>query len=409
MKINKSVFSNTKLLLILSIVLFGVFTASLFSNISHPLFWADESMTAIGSERVLEFGYPKVHDGKNVFYDLRHSNPNLGRNEKDDAYIGGSGWGQYYFGAIGYSIASKTNDIYLKTGLYRATFAIIGLLGLALICFFISSYFPDKTTKYTFISMFILLELFSVSLVLLMREVRYYSLVIFLTCLIFGLYSKYKFHKPFSKPLFILIESLALLLLFVTFSPVFFITLLTITLSELVSMISKSAKEGLMQAAKKSATVFLTLLITIICALPLLSYFKTFEISKAMNEFNGYNSAMYWKNFTTIISYFFNFELLLLAIVVKLISIINIRKLIIENSSIFKVSNLLTLFFIVSIFTIARIPNFIYTRYIIYLQPFLSIIIILDFFITLNIFSSDNNSTINYKSSGITIIFIVIF
>ncbi|MEO6131167.1 MAG: hypothetical protein ABIQ02_04925, partial [Saprospiraceae bacterium] len=43
---------------------------SVFKNISHPLFWADESMTAIGSERVLNYGYPKVHDGKNVFYDL---------------------------------------------------------------------------------------------------------------------------------------------------------------------------------------------------------------------------------------------------------------------------------------------------------------------------------------------------
>jgi hypothetical protein len=40
---------------------------SLFKNISYPLFWADESMAVMGGVRVLEYGYPKVHDGKNVF------------------------------------------------------------------------------------------------------------------------------------------------------------------------------------------------------------------------------------------------------------------------------------------------------------------------------------------------------
>ena len=61
--------------------------------------------------------------GKNVFYEFQHSDPKLGINEKDDAYIGGSGWGNYYFGTIGYKIAEKTDNIYLKTGLYRSTFS----------------------------------------------------------------------------------------------------------------------------------------------------------------------------------------------------------------------------------------------------------------------------------------------
>src|SRR4029079_14307060 len=87
---------------IATVILGCLLLFSVLKNISYPLFWADESMTAIGTERVLQFGYPKVHDGKNVFYDLRHSNPTLGINEKDDAYVGGAGWGQYYFGIAGY-------------------------------------------------------------------------------------------------------------------------------------------------------------------------------------------------------------------------------------------------------------------------------------------------------------------
>src|SRR6185436_20880908 len=84
---------HTNKILITGIVLLCLFLISIFKNISFPLFWADESMTAIGTERVLEYGYPKVHDGKNVFYDLRHSNPVLGINEENDAYVGGAGWG----------------------------------------------------------------------------------------------------------------------------------------------------------------------------------------------------------------------------------------------------------------------------------------------------------------------------
>jgi len=147
---------------------------SVFKNISFPLFWADESMTAIGTERVLEYGYPKVHDGKNVFYDLRHSNPTLGIDEKDDAYVGGAGWAQYYFGVIGYKLADQAENIFTKTGLFRATFAIAGLLGLFFLGIFISRIFADRFSRYAFLTLFLFLELLSVSLALLIREVRYY-------------------------------------------------------------------------------------------------------------------------------------------------------------------------------------------------------------------------------------------
>ena len=120
---------HTGKLRFLSLVLFCLLVFSVFKNISYPLFWADESMTAMGAERVLEYGYPKVHDGKNVFYDLNHPDKKLGINEKDDAYVGGAGWGQYYYGIIGYKLAETTSDIYFKTALFRATFAFAGLLG----------------------------------------------------------------------------------------------------------------------------------------------------------------------------------------------------------------------------------------------------------------------------------------
>ncbi len=400
---------NTNKLLIFTIFLFLLFLISLFKNISYPLFWEDESMTAIGSERVLDFGYPKVHDGKNVFYELQHSDPKLGINEKDDAYIGGSGWGNYYFGTIGYKIAEKINNIYLKTGLYRSTFAVIGLIGLLLIAFFMTRFFHDKFTKFAFLSLFLLLELMSISLVLLLREVRYYSMVIFLSCLIMGLYANFRFYKRFNKILFIVLESIGLWFLFITFSPVYFITILTIGLSELVIVVYKYFKHGILASIKDSLPAILSLIISFAGVCPLLSYFKTFEISKALNEFNNYNSEMYFENLNTVFNYFKNFDFLLLAIILKIIIIFNIKKLLVEKPSIFKVSNFFTLFFVISIFAIVNIPNFAYTRYFIFLQPFLSIIIILDFFTILRIQSTYNSKFRNFKILVPIVIFLGMF
>ncbi len=47
---------------IILVLLVLILAVSLFKNISYPLFWADESMTVMGGVRVMEYGYPKVHD-----------------------------------------------------------------------------------------------------------------------------------------------------------------------------------------------------------------------------------------------------------------------------------------------------------------------------------------------------------
>ncbi len=66
-------------------------------------------------KRVLEYVYPKVHDGKNVVYDLRHSNPNLGTDEKTDAYVGGANWAMCYVtAAIAVKRAQTSDDIFLR-------------------------------------------------------------------------------------------------------------------------------------------------------------------------------------------------------------------------------------------------------------------------------------------------------
>lgn len=390
-----------KFVLITAVFLLCLFLVSVFKNIAHPLFWADESMTAMGSERVLQYGYPKVHDGKNVFYDLRHSDPMLGINEKDDAYVGGTGWAHYFYGIIGYKLAEKTDDLYAKTGIFRSTFAVAGILGLCLFVFFISKLLADAFSRYAFIAGFLLIELLSVSLALLLREVRYYSLVILLTSVILGLYTTYRFYRPFNKILLISVLSISLWILYHAFAPVYFIMIASIGLSELVIAFYQYRKSTIKEALLLVFPVLLAALLSLMAVFPLLSYFKTFEISRAMNAFNGYTTKMYWDNVSTVFGYFTKSELLWLAITLKLLVSLQARDYLKSGSSLFKASCFLSLYFLVYVFAIAKIPNFIYTRYIIYLQPVLAVIILLDAALLLKSYAQHSKTFISLKMMGL--------
>lgn len=149
---------------------FAVMAFAVLKNIGYPLLWNDEGETAMFAERVLDFGYPKVSDGKNVIYCLELEDKMAGRRSAGGAYLG-SGWGHFYFGAIGAlaargadaiaggaevptsaqdsapssapSLAQDTAqeshgdrprraDVYLKTALLRIPFALAGLAAIIL-------------------------------------------------------------------------------------------------------------------------------------------------------------------------------------------------------------------------------------------------------------------------------------
>lgn len=131
---------------------------AVLKNIGYPLLWNDEGETAMFAERVLDFGYPKVGDGKNFVYCLELEDKMAGRRTVDGAYLG-SGWGHFYFGAIGALAARAADaiagrpgiesppdlgresrgdrprnaDVYLKTALLRIPFALAGLAAIVLL------------------------------------------------------------------------------------------------------------------------------------------------------------------------------------------------------------------------------------------------------------------------------------
>jgi len=172
---------NALLLLVLS----GLVAVSVLRHLSYPLLWNDEAETVVYGDRILDYGYPKVHDGQNVIYEL--SAPlEVGTKKANDAYIG-STWGQYYFAAPGAAWARRIDDPWEKTLRVRLPFALAGLAGLAVLFLAATAgWVSNVDWRLQLASLFALLVLLSTSLVLHLREARHYPLVVLLvgSCLL---------------------------------------------------------------------------------------------------------------------------------------------------------------------------------------------------------------------------------
>lgn len=360
-------------------VLAVLLTLSIFKNIAYPLFWADESMTVVGAQRVLAYGYPKVHDGKNVFYDMRHSDPTLGIDKATDAYVGGTSWGHYYFGTIGVKLAAGLTDLYAKTAVIRTTYALAGLLGLFFLGWLLTSVFTTRTQRLQAIPGLLLASLASAPLAILIREARYYPLSIFLIGLILLAYCRYRFVGPNASPVWAVVLAVSLWGLFMTFAPVYFIALATLGVAEAIWLIGaylKSKDAG--GVVRENWLIPAALVASLLGVYPLFDYFKVFTISAAMAEFNAYTPALYRENLTTVLRYFGQFELLYLAVALKIVVVVLWRPLWQQHRAVTQTSMVLTLFFGLYVFLITRIPNFIFTRYLIPAQPVLSAVLVLD-------------------------------
>ena len=375
--------SHKDVVLIAVLIMAAVlFVFSLFKNISYPLIWNDESETAMFATRVLEYGYPKVHDGKNMI-SLAETGAEVS-DKRTDAYIGsGACWGHFYFGAIGAYFARMVDDIYLKTALLRIPFALIGFLGLIVISLCAADLFKkDRTKKLLFFALFAFFELLSVSLVLHLREVRYYSLLIFLSASISYLYISYRFIKKISFILYTIAVAILLGMIFNTYTPAYFIFIAAIGLHELLWFLKTGRiKDCFVNIAPLSASFLIIV--------PSLLYFRTFAIAADAVKFFKPTSATPWNHAILFLKYFQRYEFLSVALVVKALLIgiwlygrrFKLPKLGDMAIKKLQISNYFTLLFICYFIIIIRIPlPVIFQRYFIVLQPVLAMILLLDSF-----------------------------
>ncbi|MEI6681978.1 MAG: hypothetical protein WCO44_05090 [Bacteroidota bacterium] len=379
---NKNIFllfTGSALLLLLVLVLVG--------RLSHPLFWADEGMTVVGAERVLQYGYPKVHDGQNVLYDLDHPDKTLGTDPRTDAYIGGANWGMYYFAAIPVKLAEGVGDLYDKTFLIRLAFLAAGLAGLLLLAWSITMVFPGTVIKFRIFAVLLLLMLLSVPFLLHIREARYYSPALLLEGCLTVLYIRCRILDRMRYGVYLLALPVILTALFLFFSPAFFICLVTCFIFDIFLLTREFAtnpgwKGNTVITVVRVLKPLIPLILALACVIPLLKFFDSFRIAGQIALYNQYDTGVYLNNLAVVWRDLSARDMLWAALVMKVIHLclawmhtgkLNRRQVINLDLSLFTGT-----FVVVYMLMIAAIPNYVFTRYLFPLMPLISLMFLAD-------------------------------
>jgi hypothetical protein len=355
-----------------------LFCVSLFKHISYPLLWNDEGDTVVLSARTLKYGYPRVDDGRNELY-LTDVDRNLGIHSPSGALLYGGSWLKFYVGALGVWLAQGTDDLYLKTGILRAEFAALGLIGLALLAIALARLYPQPRQRYRFLLLFAFFELLSVPLVLHLREVRHYSLLILLTAAILSVFIRGRITYQMSGTATGLWLALLLWLLFNTFYPTYFILLFTLIIFECFRAL-RSWRDGRSESWKSLRFPLFLALLSMATVLPLLWFFRSIDISKAISQGQGFGWPAYAANLHFIFTYFTQYEYLYLAMATHVIArrLRKTERPFLDPECIqTAVVNLLIIFLLIHVFLVARSP-FMFQRYLIAMQPILAGILAMD-------------------------------
>ncbi len=357
---------------------FLIFGLSVLVRIESPLLWNDEAETAMFGERILQYGYPKIFDGKNIVYSLDLSDKALGKINRWDAYTV-SGWTQYYVASIGVWLASHEKDLYVKTALVRLPFALLGILAVLLQAMLTASFITkEKSHQRFWISGFFLLEALSYSLILHLREARYYSILIFAVSLVLTYYAATQRAVKNHRTTWIL-GYLSLLFTVMTFPPAGISCILALIITEILSWKTKTSLEK-SSALKK---IFLPAGLALI-SITALSYFSGFSKTSTsyMSSLLSRGNDLFY-NWIKCWSFFARYEFLLLILWLKYV-LFKLRQdktaprleLSPRHVQALKLNRLITVFCLIHPIVISPILSF--ERYYIVMQPMLITAILLD-------------------------------
>jgi hypothetical protein len=364
-----------RLNLCLLLVLSGLVAVSVLRHLSYPLLWNDEAETVVYGDRILDYGYPKVHDGRNVIYELLA--PLEVGTKTNDAYIG-STWGQYYFAAPGAAWARRSDDPWEKTLRVRLPFAVAGLAGLAML--FLAATVgwesnPDR--KLQLASLFALLVLLSTSLLLHLREARHYPLVVLVVggCLWVQVHRTVLLRMAFRT--YVVVQTLLLFLLFNVFSLPWFALALGLTLERLLAFRpTERLRPRLIGLARDLAPVVGSAALLV----PVWLYFETARIAAVLRD----SPLRYTRveHLTALLTYLAGYSTLLPALAAKAAALLAVRRRrapgVPENIRITtQVSDLFWAVIVAYVACTSLLP-FSYERYVLVLLPLLMLTLVID-------------------------------
>jgi len=147
----------------------------IFTNLDGQYLCQDEGKTAVLAERVMEFGYPKVYDGKNLVDPAVNSGYSKDRGWRDYPWI------PFYVTAVSFKIFGS------NAWSARFPFAATGVVSICLLYLLARQVFNDSLAA-VISSVLIVL---SVPYILMMRQCGHYALVSALVLFIFIFYRRF--------------------------------------------------------------------------------------------------------------------------------------------------------------------------------------------------------------------------
>ncbi|MDP2789749.1 MAG: hypothetical protein Q8O51_01340 [bacterium] len=249
--------------------------------------WNDEAETAMYAQNILKFGYPKVHDGKNVVYVYDESTETRAYDRRTDAYLN-TGWLQFYFAAPAVWVAGHFDNPYVRTAILRLPFALAALASLALMGWIVIATHRRRGLVF---SAFVGLCMLCIPIILHMREVRYYALALLFTACAIWLVNQYCILERIAYRKYATLLCITLLLLFLTFHPIFFAFLTCLGLYAL---------RHIRTSWRAVARELLPLVVASVLVIPGIVFFRTLTLSHAINDINGFSAVEYVKNFGTM-------------------------------------------------------------------------------------------------------------
>lgn len=381
------------------LILIALIGYSLFGNIGYPIIWGDEADTVMYAERILDYGYPKVHDGQNSL-NYNMISGGVGVNEKYDAWTV-TMWGQYYFTAIGTYVARFFDDIYVKTAILRIPQSIVGLMGTIMFGFVITPFLKQDKHKYIFWLVYLTLTLFSISLILHLREVRSYSLYIFLSSLFLILFVRYYLIKNTRYIKYFAFGTAILFLLVNIFPPGYLALSAGVGIYVFLDKVFRKEINNLVKSTIKDAA---PIIVSGLLILPILVTFGTSSVSGSAYSDMAFSFKIYLSYIERIINFLINYHFLAVFIAFCLYFVIIIKTLygLPIKDTVIKLWSYQILRFLI-IFSLIYTPfisvtPYMFDRYFLFLQPIVSALIAYVFVLILNEIKKikDSNSRSNY-------------
>ena len=372
-------------------ILLGLMCFVAFKNISYPLLWNDEAETAMGAQRVINYGYPKIHNGTNSIF--VPDNPMwLGCNDSLDVLNGGP-WGNFFFGTIGVKLAEYTSDIYQKTALIRLPFAAAALLGLIIFAFSFRGFFASATSFRIFFACFLLFEMLSVNLLLHIRQARYYSVIILLSACFFYVFSAFHFHMKLTKAKYLIALVIILLAAFwVGYLPY---SALFVMMCSYQCLAYISYRLGWPRFVKpynfrESVVLLSPLFLVTLLILPALVFYQFFSNVKGANVYYHNGVSAFINHLHGVLAVLCKFDLLPAMILVKICSavyafVVGRKNLAVSHRTqmLESMAFFMLLFMLVFASLVCRMP-WVFTRYFIVLQPIVILMLLADLMLILD-------------------------